>query len=69
MSSSNSLCQPLTKFLLSVIAGLSGNPQSANTNTKYFINKIEDVELNEEDKLESFDVTSLLTYVPIEASS
>ncbi|GJQ86456.1 hypothetical protein Trydic_g10363 [Trypoxylus dichotomus] len=68
VSSRNSPCHPLTKFLLDIITPLSGNTQSAITNTKHFINKIKEITIDEHDKLVSFDVTSLFTNVPTEAA-
>ncbi|GJQ86537.1 hypothetical protein Trydic_g10437 [Trypoxylus dichotomus] len=68
VSSRNSPCHPLTKFLLDIISPPSGNTQSAITKTKHFINQIKEITINEHDKLVSFDVTSLFTNVPTEAA-
>ncbi|GJQ69892.1 hypothetical protein Trydic_g22435 [Trypoxylus dichotomus] len=68
VSSRNSPCHSLAKFLLDIIAPLSGNTQFAITNTKHFINQIKEITIDEHDKLVSFDVTSLFTNVPTEAA-
>ncbi|GJQ84016.1 hypothetical protein Trydic_g10482 [Trypoxylus dichotomus] len=58
----------IAKFLLDITSPLSGNTESAITNTKHFINKIKEITIDEYDKLVSFDVTSLFTNVPTEAA-
>ncbi|GJQ67859.1 hypothetical protein Trydic_g16623 [Trypoxylus dichotomus] len=68
VSSRNSPCHPLAKFLLDIIAPLLRNIQSAITHTKHFINKIKEITIDEHDKLVSCDVTSLFTNVPTEAA-
>ncbi|GJQ77914.1 hypothetical protein Trydic_g6734 [Trypoxylus dichotomus] len=56
VNSRNSPCHPLAKFLLDIRAPLSGNTQSAITNTKHFINKMKEITIDEREKLVSFDV-------------
>ncbi|GJQ68645.1 hypothetical protein Trydic_g17192 [Trypoxylus dichotomus] len=51
VTSRNSPCHPLPKFVLDIIAPLSGNTQSAITNTKHFINEIREITIDEHDKL------------------
>jgi hypothetical protein len=55
----------LSKMLARILTPLSGKTESYIKNSTDFAKKIHDTELNENDKLVSFDVVSLFTRVPV----
>ena len=68
VSSRNSPCHPLAKYLVTVLKPLAGKSVSFPKNSKDFVAKIKDIHTNKTDTLVSFDIVSLFTNVPIAES-
>ena len=68
VSSRNSPCHPLAKYLVTALNPLAGNSDSFVKNSGDFIDKIKDIHTNKTDTLVSFDIVSLFTNVPIDES-
>jgi hypothetical protein len=66
VSSINSPCYALTKFLHKILSPLIGNTSSFVKISEYFIKSIKDINLQNEDCLLSFDVVGLFTNVSME---
>lgn len=65
ISSCDSPCQALSKFLLDIVAPLSGNTPSHVKNSSHFKTIAEQLSIEQNDMLVSFDVQSLFTNVPV----
>jgi hypothetical protein len=66
VSSIDSPCYALAGFLHKILTPLTGNTNSFVKNSEDFIKTIQDINLQKEDCLVSFDVVSLFTNVPVE---
>jgi hypothetical protein len=60
-----SLCYALADFLHKIISPLVGNTNSFVKNSEHFIKSIQDINLQNEDCLASFDVIRLFSNVPM----
>ena len=65
ISSCDSPCQALSKFLLDIVSPLSGNTASHVKNSSHFKTIAEHLSIEPNDILVSFDVQSLFTNVPV----
>lgn len=66
VSSRDSPCHALARFLLKIISPLQGNTASFVKNTSQLMEKIRNLHLDPDDLMVSFDVVSLFTNVPVE---
>lgn len=67
VSSINSPCHKLAKFLLDIIKPYSGQTNSYIKNTPHFLEKLKDLNIDlNKNLLVSFDVVSLFTNVPVD---
>ena len=66
MSSINSPAYPLSKELARILSPLVGWTCYTVKNLTHFVNLLAEIEIEKEEKMVSFDVTSLFTKVPIQ---
>jgi hypothetical protein len=66
VSSIDSSCYALSTFLHKIQSPLVGNTDSFVKNSEHFIKSIQDINLQSEECLVSFDVVSIFTNVPVE---
>jgi hypothetical protein len=66
VSSIDSPCYALAKFLHKILSPLTGSTGSFVKDLEHFIKSIQDINLQNEDYLVSFDVVSLFTSVPVD---
>jgi hypothetical protein len=68
VSSINSPCQHQARFLLPILNPLVGTTSTFILNSQHFIEQINNVDINEEKIMGSFDVVNLFTTTPVDKS-
>jgi hypothetical protein len=66
VSSINSPCQHLARFLLPILNPLVGTTSTFILNSQHFIEQIKNLDINEKKIMGSFDVVNLFTTTPVD---